>query len=201
MSRCLRVSAVLLFFWGLLLGPASAQSPIPQRLVIENFDAPQRHAPGSDAPYGAFSDPDSLGSCFVFFEGARDKAFGGAGNALLLQWDVSKPGAFGGYWQELRGLNLMDYNYLSFFVRGLSGHETLKVGLRGKANAQYESKIFLHDALKTGITTDWQKILIPLGLFSAVENWGEVSVFSLNFENAFGSGKGQILVDDIGFER
>ena len=125
----------------------------------------------------------------------------GEGYSLLLQWDTSKPGAYAGYWQELRHMNLDDYNLLTFYIKGSKGGEVLKVGLRGKRDAAYESKIFLHDALKTGITTDWQKILIPLGWFRAVESWSDVSVFSLNFENAFGSGKGQVFVDDIAFER
>ena len=120
---------------------------------------------------------------------------------MHLQWDASQPGAYGGYWNRLQHINLENFNYLTFYVRGFSGSEVFKVGLRGTENAEYETKILITGVLKNGVTTSWQKVIIPLRLFRAIENWGDISIFSINFEHAFDSGKGQILIDDIAFEK
>lgn len=187
----------------LALPGVTADAPMDaalSRIVAEDFDFPKRYTKSAKAPYGAFADDNSLGQCYVFFEDDKDDVLSGGGFSLLLQWDTSQPGAYAGYWQELSSLNLSDHNFLTFFIKGSKGGEILKVGLRGKRDS-YESKIFVHEALRTGVTTNWQKIVIPLGWFQAVESWSDVSVFSLNFEHAFGSGKGQILVDEIAFEK
>ncbi len=171
------------------------------RILVDNFDEPMRQNPQKNSRHGAFADERSLGECYVFFYGGADRVFGGNGYSMHIQWDTSKPGAYGGYWNELKHLNLENYNYLTFYIKGFNGGETLKIGLRGKEDAQYETKILINDALKTGVSTEWQKVVIPLKWFKAVESWRAVSVFSLNFEHAFGSGKGQILIDEIAFEK
>ena len=171
------------------------------RILIENYDKPKSLNPKEEYLYGAFADENSLGTCYVFFYGGSEKVFGGKGYSLHLQWDTSKPGAYGGYWNKLMHINLQDYNYLTFYIRGFKGGERLKIGLRGQSDAYYESKIHINEALKTGITTEWQKVIIPLNWFKAIETWRDVSIFSINFEYNYGSGKGEILVDEIAFEK
>lgn len=181
-------------------GTISAQLQ-SDRIVVDDFEKPgKKNSLGGD--FGAFSDKEGLGHCYLFFsENKGSTALTQGHYALYIQWDTSKDGAFGGYWTELKHLNLESYNYVSFYVKGLKGGEVFKVGLRGPVNSSFETKVEITKALKSGITTDWQKVTIPLKWFSAVEKWDDVNVFSINFEKAFGSEKGAILLDDIAFEQ
>jgi hypothetical protein len=171
-----------------------------ERILVDDFETPgTRNALGGN--HGAFSDTAGLGSCYVFSYEKEEYVFGGEGYSLYIQWDMSKPGAYGGYWTDLGHLDLGNFNYLSFYIKGLEGDEKFKVGLRGKLDAAYETKIFVDEALKTGVTTEWQKVLIPLKSFKAIQEWNDVNIFSLNFEQALASGKGAVLIDKIAFEK
>lgn len=192
------ICTCLLVFFSYAAVDAQDQS---DKIIIDNFEKPgKQNCRGGD--FGAFSDPKSLGHCYLFFFQNKEKdVLGTSKYALYIEWDTSKEGAYGGYWTELRHLNLENFNYLTFYVKGMKGGEVFKVGLRGPLNSTYETKTFIVRALKKGVTTKWQKVTIPLKWFGAVMDWSDVNILSVNFENAFGSGKGAILIDDIAFEK
>jgi hypothetical protein len=190
--------SVILLFYPIYNLHAQAQS---DKIIVDNFESPgKQNFLGGDL--GAFSDPKILGSCYLFFLENKQKDVSSNNKySLYIQWDTSKEGAYGGYWTDLKHLNLENFNYLTFYVKGLKGGENFKVGLRGKADTAYETKILINKALKKGATTEWQKVTIPLQWFEAIQDWRDINIFSINFEHAFGSGKGAILVDDIAFEK
>jgi hypothetical protein len=169
------------------------------RILVDNFERP---GPGNglDKSTGAFSDPGGLGNCYVFFTAMKDQALGEKGHSLYVKWDTSKPGSWGGYWTDLGHLDLQGIAKLTFYVKGLRGKERFKVGLRGEYQAKYETKLLINDVLPDGITTEWQKVAIPLRSFKAVPKWNDVNILSFSFENAFGSDRGAILIDEISFE-
>lgn len=171
------------------------------KITVDNFEKPgKKNSRGGE--FGAFADPKSLGHCYLFFvQNKEDNVLGASRYSLYIEWDTSKEGAYGGYWTELRHLNLEDFNYLTFCVKGMKGGEVFKVGLRGPLNSTYETKTLIVRALKKGVTTKWQKVTIPLKWFGAVMDWSDVNVLSINFEDAFSSGKGAILIDEIAFEK
>lgn len=177
---------------------AQAQS---NKIIVDNFEKPgKQNSLGGD--FGAFADDKKLGHCYLFFIQNKEKdKLGESKYSLYLQWDTSKEGAYGGYWTNLKHLNLEDFNYVSFYVKGVKGGEKFKVGLRGKLDSTYETKMLIDKALKKGVTTEWQKVTIPLKWFKAIQDWYDVNIFSINFEHAFGSEKGAILVDEIIFEK
>ena len=171
------------------------------KVIVDNFEKPGKQN-CRKGDFGAFSDLKSLGHCYLFFFQNKEKDVLGASRySLYIEWDTAKEGAYGGYWTHLKRLDLENFNYLSFYVKGLEGGEIFKVGLRGSLNSTYETKIFISKALKKGITTKWQKVSMPLKWFKGVQDWSNINVLSINFEHAFGSGKGAILIDDITFEK
>ncbi|MBA4368071.1 MAG: hypothetical protein C0403_10600 [Desulfobacterium sp.] len=170
-------------------------------VIVDNFEKPGKKN-SRDGDFGAFSDPKSLGRCYLFFFQNKEKDIQVTSEyALYIEWDTSKAGAYGGYWTDLKHLNIENHGHLSFYVKGLKGGEKFKVGLRGSVNSTYEKKILINRVLKNGVTTEWQKVNIPLKWFGAIDDWGDVNMLSINFENAFDSGKGAILIDEITFEK
>jgi hypothetical protein len=150
---------------------------------------------------GAFSDPEGRGGCYVFPHTRAEQVFGEKGTSLYIQWDTAKQGAYAGYWTNLNHLNVEGFNYLTFYVKGMQGGEKFKIGLRGKFEETYETKILVEEALKMGVSQEWKKVVLPLKWFKAVEDWKDVTIFSINFEHAFGSGRGAVLLDEIAFEK
>jgi hypothetical protein len=171
------------------------------KIIVDDFEKPgKQNCRGGD--FGAFSDPKSLGHCYLFFvQNKENNVLGASRYSLYIEWDTSKDGAYGGYWTVLKHLNLDDFNYLTFYLKGMKGRETFKVGLRGPLSSTYETKTLIGRALNKGVTTKWQKVTIPLKWFGGVMDWSDVNVLSINFENAFGSGKGAVLIDEIAFEK
>jgi hypothetical protein len=65
--------------------------------------------------FGAFSGPKNLGRCHLFFFQNNEKdALDKGKYSLYIEWDTLKEGAYGGYWTDLKHLNLEGYNYLSW---------------------------------------------------------------------------------------
>lgn len=118
--------------------------------------------------------------------------------SLKLVYDVSAPNSFAGYSTPLKHANLSSYSSVTFLIKGASGGEKVKVGLRDSSGN--EVKIPLSDYLSGGITTSWQKIAIPLKAFAGVTKWSDMESFVVALENTMGSGRGAIFVDDIKFE-
>lgn len=171
------------------------------KIIVDNFEKPGKtNLLGGE--FGAFNDKSALGYCYLFFVENKEKEVPeGNRYSLYLQWDTSKEGAYGGFWTDLKHVNLEGINYVTFHVKGAKGGEKFKVGLRGKREDTYETKILIQDVLSGGVTTQWQKVVIPLKQFKAVQDWSDVNLFSISFEYAFGSGKGAIVIDEIAFEK
>jgi len=178
--------------------PAQTQS---DKLIVDNFEKPgKENLVGGD--FGAFADDNKLGYCYLFFIQNKEKdKLGASKYSLYIQWDSSKQGAYGGFWTSLKHLNLEKFNYVSFYVKGIEGGEIFKVGLRGKMDEPYETKILINEVLSNGVTTEWQRVTIPLKSFKSIKDWSDVNIFSINFEHAFGSKKGAVLIDEISFEK
>ncbi|MFH1702234.1 MAG: hypothetical protein ABIB41_02220 [Nitrospirota bacterium] len=171
-----------------------------EKIIVDNFENGKHNSLGGNS--GAFADNKDLGYCYLFYvQNKQKEIFGESKYSLCIQWDTSKEGAYGGYWTDLKHLNLEGFNYLTFYVKGSKGGEKFKIGLRDKLNSNYETKILINEVLIKGVTTEWQRVIITLKRFEAIQDWRDVNIFSINFEYAFGSEKGLILVDEIAFEK
>lgn len=143
---------------------------------------------------------------------------GEAGSALRLDYNVPNPGDYSFYWmklgKDLRGktqttapLNLKDYNYLSFWIKGEPDIKNLKVEIHQDVD---ENGIFVYgkditsyvytDPYMNGkINNTWKKVIIPLVDFTTIKDWSKSLELVLVFENKDGTQSGTVYIDDILF--
>jgi hypothetical protein len=160
-------------------------------LLVDDFN--QRKA--TNALGGAtltFTDPASG----TLRAGFSDKDVGGKGHTLELSYEVSKPGSFAGYISYLQNLDLREYKSLSFRIKGAKTGSDLLVGVKDRFG--HEKKVAAGRFLAKEIGTSWQRVDIPLAVFSGTLDWGRIESLSLSFKNGLDPG-GTIFVDDIEF--
>lgn len=128
------------------------------------------------------------GSCLLYYEN----------QSLRLNYNVSAPNSYAGYYSLLQQANLSSYSAITFLVKGGVGGERVQAGLRD--TAMNETKVLIGGYLPQGITSSWQKVTIPLTAFTSVIGWTDMNNISLTAESSIGSGAGTIYLDDIRFE-
>lgn len=138
------------------------------------------------------------------------------GHSLQLDYDVTRPESFSGYFSKLGGASLGAYTTISFWVKGASGGEYFKIELKNNSTTKYwdstegthyyrnSAAVYITDYLDGGVTTSWQKVTIPLHNFANLDGWTSMKEFVIVFENyqsgINGSPKDSILyIDNISF--
>ena len=119
--------------------------------------------------------------------------------SLQLDYNMSSMDSYAGYATSLGQADLTQYSLISFLIKGANGEEIAKIGLMDSSGN--EPKIVLSEYLPQGVTTSWQKVRIPLAVFTRVANWSSMGRFVIAFENRVSSGVGTIYLDDIKFEQ
>jgi hypothetical protein len=107
---------------------------------------------------------------------------GGGNGGWGVSWKNTSAGSFAG----------SEFNYLSFWVKGLAGKERFQVGLKDKRGR--ENKIE-SDSLVVNIS-DWARIVIPLNKFRDVDL---SSIENINFGFNINHNSGDICIDDVAF--
>ena len=170
---------------------------------------------------GSLSGGDETQPGFTFTTLIPDEDYtkGHSGYSLKLDFDVSNMGEYSFYWMKLgkeladkKGatacLNLTDYNYLSFWIKGGQDGGNIKIELHQDLDndgffvfdRDLTSYVYINVYIKNGqITKDWQKVLIPLKDFSKITDWSKMIELVFVFENKVGNQKGFIYLDDIIF--
>ena len=135
------------------------------------------------------------------YNGNPDNVYGREGYSLKLNYNVTNPDSYSGYWAALNGMDLSNYKYISFWVKGEVGGEIFKVELKNNSASRNKAYVYLTDYLATGITTVWQKVLIPLRAFANLGDWTNMKEFCITFENSANElhPSGTVYVDDIIF--
>ena len=173
------------------LGAASSAT-----LLVDDFNRGEKpNALGGD--FGSWDkDPnDPTQKCMMSFDKAN--AFGGAGYALRLDYDVDSPNpAYNGFWSKLQGTDVSPYKNLEFYVKGdpSLGHSTqIKLELK---NSKEVGRYLLK-----GIGDEWQKVTIPLKDFVGVTDWKTpLTEFVVVFDDITCTKKvGTIYLDEISF--
>jgi hypothetical protein len=113
---------------------------------------------------------------------------GSKGCGYRVTYDIERDGAA---WllSELRALDVTDYTYLRFFVKGASGNEELHVYL---TDDTVKDRYQIIKAEK-----EWQEVLIPLSYFAPALDLTKLLEFKILFENR--PMDGEIYLDDISF--
>jgi peptidase M23-like protein/complex I intermediate-associated protein 30 (CIA30) len=118
--------------------------------------------------------------------------------ALRLSYDVTAPGSFAGYVEPLGKADLSRFTALTFRVRGGRGGERVKLGLHDATGR--EPKVSLGEYLPGGVTTAWQRAVVPLAAFAGLADRTHVERLVFAFEQGLGSGRGNLFLDDLRFE-
>jgi hypothetical protein len=92
-------------------------------------------------------------------------------------------------WTELKGLDVTDYFYLQFYIKGKEGGEATHVYLRDRD--QNESLIPIE------ATNNWRRVMIPLSYFTPTVDLTDLSEVKFAYEWAFLSG--EVYIEDISF--
>lgn len=137
-------------------------------------------------------------------------AFCHTGKSLQMNFDVSLDTitSFAGLVSPLDRLNLSNYNYLSFWIRGLQDGIYLQVELErlidGNEDNTESAKVAVWNYLECGPSDEWQKVVIPLDAFWNLAERTDIVKLVLGFDyfssNANNSPlAGSIQIDEILF--
>lgn len=123
-------------------------------------------------------------------------------NVLKIDFDKREEGWCGGYTilKDADGnyFDASDYKAIIFKVKGQNGGEKFEIGLADRKWEEKEDSVKsgeVSDYLNTGITKDWQEVIIPLQDFERVRT-NQLSSLSVNF---LGAGKSTVYLADLAF--
>ena len=167
------------------------------KILVDDFDRKENlnNLGGTFGSWNVFySDPNQY--CKDEFTAAEK--MGDKGYSLKLAYDVDTSfSAYNGFFTNLMGIDISDYKYLVFFIKGdKDAGFTTKVNIELKNNAQTGR------ATLEGITDEWKKMVIPLGRFKGINYFTKMKEFVIVFSDINVTKKeGVIYIDDIYFSK
>ena len=165
-------------------------------ILVADFNAGNKpNKLGGD--FGSWDkDPnDKTQYCNMSFD---DKvARGGKGYSLSLDYKVDSPNpAYNGIWMKLNGLDASKFTNLVFYIKGNPGKK-----FTDRFKIELKNKNEVGKCMVTGITSDWQKITIPLKDIKDITDLSSLTEFVIVFDDINATEKtGSINIDDICFE-
>ncbi|MCM8761681.1 MAG: hypothetical protein NC933_06090, partial [Candidatus Omnitrophica bacterium] len=164
-------------------------------------------------------DENEPGTLYVAVEHDGSRTLGGAGYSIRLEYDVENLGEFTFYWiklgKELSGtssataaLDLSEYDYLSFWVRGEQEMGNIKIELHQDSDdngvftfgKDITSYVYINAYIKGGMVgLEWRKVTIPFKAFQKITDWSKMLELVFVVENKSGDKKGVFYLDDIMF--
>jgi len=164
-------------------------------LTVADFDSGEKpNNLGGD--FGAWNkdETDLTQMCVDSF--SSEVKYGDKGYSLKLVYDVDSPNpAYNGFWTKLQNQNLKDYKELVFFVKGDEEN-----GFTPRFKVELKNPTQVASFLVTGVTSEWQKVVIPFQKFKGITDWSRMTEFVVVFDDLTSSPKeGIIYIDDIYF--
>ncbi len=177
--------------------------------LIDNFDKQGNTFGGRSSTY--MEQPSG-----IMARRTDEVFYGNSGKSLELRYKkANEGGKFGtggwcGYYSVIKTgprqfFDASGYKYLTFYVKGEKGGENFKIGMADEVWEQREDSMKSDQIgayLKDGkITTEWQKVQIPLNDFW-IDNKKLASI-AICFEGDVfpeGKGEGTVYIDDMKFE-
>jgi len=167
-------------------------------LMIDDFDdGAKPNNIGGDL--GAWDrDPaDDTQTCREYF--TSEVKCGESGYSMKIDYDVDSPSpAFNGYWTKLQGIDVSSHKNFVFYVKGdeKDGFTTqFKIELKNekKEVGKYYVK---------GVTSEWQKVVVPLTDFVGITDFSEMTEFVVVFEDRIATDRdGAIYIDNLHFSK
>lgn len=164
-----------------------------ETVMVDNFNDGQDPNMLNGA-IGTWDDSGEEGTSFAqaaYYNGSRENMYDSSGYSYEVVYDVKpradrSPGN-AGVWIALNNLNANKYMFVSFMMKGASGNESFKIGLKDVKGG--EIKVNLSKYSKPG--TEWARVDIPLEEFRGVDT-ANLENISFTF-----SGAGKVYFDDI----
>jgi len=175
-----------------LIGTGRSSAAI---LKVADFDSGSKpNNLGGD--FGAWNkdETDLTQSCMDSF--SSEVKCGDRGYSLKLAYDVDSPNpAYNGFWTKLQNQDLTDYNELVFYVKGDE-----QKGFTHRFKVELKNPTQVSSFLVTGVTSEWQKVIVPLNKFKQITDWTRTTEFVIVFDDMSSAPKeGVIYIDDIYF--
>lgn len=185
------VAAVLVFISSLAFAG--------DELVVADFDRgePPNNIGGE---YGTWNhDPNDPTQGCYFFSEPDDYKNPAKGYCIRLDYDVlSKNAAFNGFWMKLKGIDVSQYDTLSFWVKG---------GGDGKFTKRFKVELNDGDGKRAifpieGVTSEWQEITLKIKSAKSDLNWSKMSEVVVVFDDIRATYKeGTVFVDQVAFKK
>jgi hypothetical protein len=168
---------------------ASGANLESEEILIDNFN--QKNTSNQLGGEGLLFTQEGAQIESSFFE---DNAVG-KGHALGLTYDVSTPDSYAGYAMTLPRLDLREYTAISFYIKGEQEDTEVSIGIKDRLNNEH--KIKLSRYIGHTIPTKWEKVTIPLNVFSSDLVLSAIEGIIVSFDNMSNSNnKGTVLLDD-----
>jgi len=167
-------------------------------LMVDDFDdGAKPNNLGGDLGSWNKDPADDSQSCRENF--TSEARCGEKGYAMKIDYDVDSPSpAYNGYWTKLQGINVTAYRNFVFYVKGdeKDGFTTqFKIELK---NAKKE----LGKYYVKGVTSDWQKVVVPLKDFAGITDLSNMTEFVIVFEDRIATDRdGAIYIDNVYFSK
>jgi len=174
---------------------AVASASAEQMLAVDDFnDGAVPNALGGDFGMWNRYPEDLTQGCFQEFDPIN--AYGGAGYALRLNYDVDSPNrAQCGFWSKFGGVDLTPYRQLVLYLKGDSAGHTSQV------NIELKSEQEIGRYLLTGITDTWEQFVIPFEQVEGLHDWSHIKELVIFFDHLTVTKlTGMIYLDEIAFE-
>jgi hypothetical protein len=153
---------------------------------------------------GGWGNPFQSGECEVEIEYSKEIKRGNNGRSLKITAN-KKANCFCGFWFHLfdmkklpkEFLDISDFGYLSFFVRGENGGEDFLIKVADENWVKKEDSVpvgMASDYIKEGgiSDTEWREVVVPISEFKVdVKRFGQITFEFLN------NGKNIVYIDDI----
>jgi|GEM_PF-1189054 len=174
-------------------------------LLVDDFDA-ARGVNLLGGPSDVFSAPGTY-SCVMSFvpSGARGRPQAGSDgaasseHALSLKYDSTRQNSYSGWWSQLHGSSIEEFDRLALKLKVVSGSTNFTVGLKNSKGV--EVRVPANDYLGKADRAGWQELVVPLTAFKAIGDRSSMAVCSIAFTEEGRSGKGEILIDDVKFQK
>ena len=118
------------------------------------------------------------------------------GCSLALDYDVDSPSspAYNGFWMRLEKMDLRDWKYLYFYVRGHPNFPYPDKFIVEIKNIEGKIASFLVE----GITSEWKKVIIPLDKMNKEADFRQAFEFTIVFdEKIVVKRQGEIFIDEF----
>jgi len=180
-------------------------------LLIDNFDSCSfTNSLGLNSGVWVSDPNDSSIYCNVSFD--EKNRHGREGFSLAIDYNIeskksyatppsytiSQPAViektFCSYFTKLN-VNLDDYEYILFYIKGDKEKPfptNLNIEIKDSLGRPYRYKI-------ENITSEWQKILLPVSIFSVIEGFKNITELSFVFDHTLDRKFGKLYIDDIYF--